>query len=535
MKVEAGKVGKIMKKDKSNLDYINPLKEAFRVALVYLIVSIIWIVFSDKIVLELVQEDTLLFKEIQTNKGIFFVFVSAAIIFSMIYHRWNSLLKLENEFSTHRKLSQAKMDYIDLHDSLTGLPKRLLLEKRFMSLSEGSHKEKNIALIHLEIDSIKQINESIGNIAGDQYMLYLSKILASRIRGDDLLARLSQDAFGILLADIETKEDIDNEVKSILEKIGRPWFYGGKEFNTTATAGVATYPEDCLEFYCLLRYSNIALKYAKLKNKGLFEYYSQDAEAEIIENLEIIDSIKKALVNNEYYLNYQIVMDLKTREVAGAEVLIRWQHPELGNIPPLTFIPIAEQSNLILDITDFVLNTALEQKKRWKIKGVNIPKISINISPMSMNTVGFCYYIEEKLREYGVLPNELILELTESTFIEDFLNIDTNIKYLRSLGVEIALDDFGTGYSTLARLKELNIDYIKLDRTFIKNIAGNNDDVTLVKSVIEVANILGIQVCAEGIETLEGLTILTEIGCTLGQGYFMHKPSKTLPLDFKLL
>ena len=524
-----------MIKDKNNLDYINPLKEAIPVTLVYLIVSIIWIVFSDRIVLEFVKEDTLLFKQIQTNKGIFFVFVSASIIFSMIYHRWNSLLKLENELENHKRLTQAKIDYIDLHDSLTGLPKRLLLEKQFLVLTEDLDKDKNMALVHIDIDNFAQINETLGNVAGDQFMQNLSLNLLKTIKGKNLLARLNQNAFGILLTAINSKEDIDKQVKQILEIIEQPWAYEGREFSMNATAGIATYPTDCMEFYCLLRYSNIALRYAKLKNRGMFEYYSKGIEKEIIMNFEIVDNIKKAIINNEFSLNYQIVLDLQKNIVAGVETLIRWQHPKIGNIPPLSFIPIAEQSNLIVDITDYVINTALLQKNKWKQEGKEIPKLSINISPKSMNTVGFCYYIEEKLKEYNVPGNELILELTESTFIEDLVDLDANIKYLRDLGVEIALDDFGTGYSTLARLKDLNIDYLKLDRTFIMNMTKDSNDLTLVKSVIDVANVLNIQVCAEGIESLESLKILREIGCTLGQGYFIHKPDETLALDFNLL
>ena len=522
-----------MDKDKINSKYIKPFEEAWYVALTYFTMSIVWIIISDEILLKFVSEDTLLFKRIQTYKGVTFVFISSVIVFFMVYHRVKTWLKLTEELDKHKRLTQAKIDYIGLHDSLTGLPKRLLLEKRFLTLIENSHKHKNIGLIHLDISNFTQINEILGNMAGDQYILHISKVLEEIIKGNDLLARISQDAFAILLTDIKSKEDIDNQVRRIFKGLEKHWFYDGREFDISAIAGISTYPEDCLEFYCLLRYSNIALRYAKLTNKERFEYYSKDTETRIINNLEIVDRMKKALANNEFSLNYQIILDLLTREVKGVETLIRWVDPEKGNIPPLDFIPIAEQSNLISDITEYVINTALQQKSDWKEEGYCIRKIAINISPNSMNTLGFCYYIEDKLMEYGIKGEELILELTESTFIEDLKDLDINIKYLRSLGVEIALDDFGTGYSTLARLKELNIDYLKLDRTFIMNMTKDSNDASLVKSVIGVANVLYIEVCAEGIETLESLNLLTEMGCSLGQGYIIHKPSDKLPLDFK--
>lgn len=522
-----------MDKDKINSKYIKAFEEAWYLALVYFTVSIIWIIISDEIVLKFVSQDTLLFKNIQTYKGVAFVFISSTIIFFMVYHRLKTWLKLTEELDKHKKLSQAKIDYIGLHDSLTGLPKRLLLEKRFLILIEDSHIDKNIALVHLEINNFTEINELVGNVAGDQYILHISEVLEKITKGNDLLARLSQNAFGILLTDVKSKKDIDNQVERIFKELEKPWVYDGREFYTSAKAGIATYPDDCLEFYCLLRYSNIALRYTKLTNKDKFEHYSKDTESQIINNLELVDSMKKALVNNEFSLNYQIVLNLLNREVEGVETLIRWVHPEKGNIPPLEFIPIAEQSDLITDITDYVINTALEQKKKWKEEGYSINKISINITPKSMNTLGFCCYIEDKLREYNIKGEELILELTESTFIEDLGNMNNNIIHLRNLGVEIALDDFGTGYSTLARLKHLNIDYLKLDRAFIMNMTRDSNDESLVRSVIEVANILNIAVCAEGIETLEGFNILAEMGCTLGQGYFIHKPSEKLPLDFK--
>lgn len=511
---------------------INPLREAGNVALVYLVMSITWILLTDYLLLKFMSDDRLLFNEFQTYKGIAFVCISSVVIFSMVYHRVKSLLSLTNELNKHKELTQAKIDYMGFHDNLTGLPKRLLMERSFMNLIETSHKEKNIALVHLDIDNFTQINEAVGNVAGDQFILDISEVLDNIIKGDDLLVKLSQDAFGILLTDINSKADIDSQVRKILEAIEEPWVYEGREFFTSATAGIATYPNDCLEFYSLLRFSNLALKFAKFANRGWFEYYSKDVEREIVQSLEIIDNIKRALINKEFSLNYQLVLNLLDRKVIGVEALIRWKHPVKGNIPPLDFIPIAEQSNLIVEITDYVINTALKQKVLWKEEGYDIPKISVNIPPKSMNTIGFCNYIEDKIVEYGIDANELILELTESTFIENLEDMDANIKYLRNLGVEIALDDFGTGYSTLARLKELNIDYLKLDRSFIMNMTKDSSDELLVRSVIEVANVLGIIVCAEGIETLEGLNLLTEMGCTLGQGYFIHKPSEKIPLNF---
>ncbi len=522
-----------MEKNKIDKKFIKPFREAFYVALVYFIMSILWVLGSDALLLKISSENPLLFKEMQTIKGVGFVLISSVVVFGMVNHRVSKLLKLTKELEKHKKLTQAKIDYIALHDTLTGLPKRVLLERRFLNLLENQDKEKHIALVHLDIDNFSQINEMVGNVAGDEYIIHISEVLENITIGSDLLSRLNTAAFGILLTNVNCKEDIDKQVEIILTELEKPWIYNGREFYTVASAGIASYPEDCLEFYCLLRYSNIALRYVKLTNKGRYKHYSTHTENQIISNLELIDDMKKALINNEFSLNYQIVLGLQDGEVQGVETLIRWLHPVKGNIPPLDFIPIAEQSDLIKDITKFVVNNSLQQKSDWKEEGYYINKIAINVSASSMNAVGFCNYIEDKLNEFEMKGEELILELTESTFIEDLENMNTNILYLRNIGVEIALDDFGTGYSTLARLKELNIDYLKLDRTFIMNMTKYNYDAALVKAVIEVATVLDIQVCAEGIETLEVLEVLTKMGCSLGQGFFIHKPSAELPLDFK--
>lgn len=521
-----------MDEEKKISKRVKPFREAIYIAIVYFIMSIIWILFSDYLLLELANDNPVLFGELQTFKGIAFVCVSTVVLFSVIYHRVKNQLRMTDELDKQKKLTQAKIDYIGLHDTLTGLPKRLLLEKRFLNLIEDSHLDKSVALVHLEIDNFVQMNEVIGNVAGDEYILYISKILEGIVEGNDLLARLSQDAFGILLTDVKSKLEIENKLKTILKELEKSWQYEDREFSTTATAGISIYPDDCLEFYCLLRYSNIALRYAKIVNKGSYEFYSKDTEDRIVNNLEIIDNMKKALINEEFYLNYQIVLGLQNQTLEWVETLIRWNHPEKGNIPPLDFIPIAEQSNLIIEITEYVLNKALQQKKEWNEQGYSIGKMSVNISANSMNTIGFCCYIEEKLIQYGIKGEELILELTESIFVEDVKEMDINIKHLRGLGVQIALDDFGTGYSTLARLKDLSIDYLKLDRTFIMNMTKDSNDASLVKSVIEVAKLLNIEVLAEGIETVHSMELLREMGCSLGQGFLIHKPSETLPKDF---
>lgn len=428
------------------------------------------------------------------------------------------------------KVLEKQIHYLNSYDPITSLPNRNLLEQSFkIALPEIKQKGNPIALLYIDIDDFTYINETLSHHAGDHLLMDMANLLKISAKETELISRVTQDKFVVVFTQEETLEDIDKRVAQILKDTRIKWKYEKNEYLISNTLGVALYPKDGQDFKELLKNANLALEYAKETSRTSYEYYSEENTSDMINDLTILSDMKSALDNKDFQMHYQPIKNLETGEVASVESLIRWFHPEKGYISPNSFIPVAERSGIIDEIGDYTLEEVFSQKKRWNDSGYKLKKVAINISAASFSRTEFSGEIKEKLEKYGLKGDEIVLELTETIFSTHGLKIKKNIEQIRSWGIEVAMDDFGTGYSSLARLKDLPIDYVKLDREFIVGLI-EQDGKEIIKPLISLANALGKKVIAEGIETEEQFRILKELGCKYGQGYYLARPVSALDL-----
>lgn len=431
---------------------------------------------------------------------------------------------------SERKILQERVTYLNSYDTITSLPNRSLLEKAFKAiLPEVKERGNPIALLYIDIDDFAYINETLGHHAGDHLLMDMANILKLVTKDTDILARITQDKFVAIFTEEKSLKDIDKRIVQILKDTRMKWEYEGGKYLISNTIGIALYPKNGKDFVELLRNANLALEYAKETSRTSYEYYSEENKCNIISDLTVLSDIKVALENKDFQMHYQPIRNLETGELENVESLIRWFHPEKGYISPDNFIPVAERAGIIDEIGEYTLDEVFSQKRRWNDSGYKLKKVSINISAVSFSRVGFSDDIKRKLKEHGIKGEEIVLELTETIFSTHRLKIKKNIEEVREVGVQVAMDDFGTGYSSLARLKDLPIDYLKLDRAFIVALL-EQDGQEIIKPLISLANALGKKVIAEGIETEEQFRILKELGCTFGQGYFLARPMSAIDL-----
>lgn len=443
----------------------------------------------------------------------------------------DEIILIGMDITKNRELEET-VDYLGSYDTITGLPNRYNLEKNFNKLKDSfENQDSSIAILYIDIDNFNQVNETFGHYAGDTLLVSIGEIIQKEIGDKNLISRISNDSFAVIVTGLRCKDEINFRVDKLQELIRRPWQFQGEEFFISTTIGVAIMTKHGQEFTNLLKKAGIAMEYCKRNNKGGYHHYNENIQKQVLDSVSIISDIRKGLINKEFSLHYQIVYDLQSDKLYGLEALIRWKHPEKGYISPMYFIPLAETTNLIYEITDFVLDEVLMQKRKWNDGGIDIPKLGINISAKSFDSEDLVDILEEKLKKFGISGDEIVLEITESGFIENLENVNKNIDKLIKLGIEVSLDDFGTGYSSLSRLKDMFINYIKLDRTFVMNIDKDKDLEAMVASVIHLSKSRGLKVVAEGIETESQLLVLKRLGCDLGQGYFIHKPMPAAELE----
>lgn len=539
------KVGEDM--SQNNKKEINPFNEGIRIASIYFIVSSLWIYFSDMVALYLIGENGLDNLNVQTYKGVAFVAATSIMIYFLVKNSISRIKKLDKsleekieeiDYKTsilkgieeENKNLKNEIQYMGSFDSITGLPNRNRFQLEFNEkITDNSYLK--VALLYIDIDNFAHINDLLGHKIGDVLLMDLSNRILKAVEKEDIVAKLQGDEFGITLHNFNSIEDLNKRIEFIQRAIDKPWKFENTEFYISSSIGVAIMPKDGSDFEILIKKAHIAMQYSKIYKKSGFHYYDDDVLKTVVDDVSIIDDVKKALQKNEFTLHYQIIQNMNTKSIFAVESLIRWFHPEKGYIPPLSFIPLAEKTDLIFHIRDFVVNEALSQKKKWKDKNINIPRIGINISLKSFCSADFVELIESKMKEYSIEEGELALELTESGTVDNMDNLISNLERFRELGVRISLDDFGTGYSSLARLKELSLDSIKMDKMFIDRIHIDKDDETMVKGVIHFAEGLGLDVIAEGIEHEEQVEKLLNLGCNLGQGYFIAKPMAANELE----
>ncbi|MZQ74552.1 MAG: EAL domain-containing protein [Peptoclostridium sp.] len=426
---------------------------------------------------------------------------------------------------TQRKALEKKLHSLAYYDELTGLSNRVMFENYMRDLLEinGDSKE-SFALVYMDTDNFKHINDTYGHFAGDILLKHIAGVLKEQVVSPDRAVRLGGDEFAIILTGISSKVQIQAKLDSLVSSLRKPWIIGEHEFLISFSMGIAVYPEHGEDMTTLLKNADTAMFSVKEKGKDSYAFYSQQMQEKNLKHIDMINQLRRAIENEEFLLHYQPKIHLESGRIIGAEALIRWLHPEKGFIPPNEFIPLAEQTGQIKEIGAWVLKNALEQKKVWNKMGYENLKLSINLSGRQLSEESMAEDIGELLKGIDMDCNGVELEITETAVMTDLEAAVETLGKLRELGFRIALDDFGTGYSSLTYLKKLPMDTVKMDRRFIKNIESDDADKAIIEAVIQMANSLKKHVVAEGIETISQLEFLRKVGCGFGQGFLFSKP-----------
>jgi diguanylate cyclase (GGDEF)-like protein/PAS domain S-box-containing protein len=436
---------------------------------------------------------------------------------------------------TDRKDAEQRINYMASHDSLTKLPNRTLLQDRIQqTLAHNKRRNQRAAVIFIDLDKFKVINDTLGHDVGDGLLQQASERLVAGVRSEDTVARQGGDEFIILLTAIGQPEDAGTIAHKIIESMTMPFVVKGKELHIGASVGIAIYPDDGEDMESLLKNSDIAMYHAKESGRGNYQFFSPQMNEKAAEKQSLNGDLRYATERNELFLVYQPVVDMVTGHMVGMEVLLRWQHPELGLISPVKFIPLAEESGLILPIGEWVFRSACKQMKAWQTQGYEVPRLAINLSAKQFRQKSLADTIERILKETGVESRFIGLEVTESMLLQNIEEVVATLLRLSNMGLEISIDDFGTGYSSLSYLKRLPINKIKIDKTFIDDVATHQDDAQIVIAIIAMAHGLSMKVVTEGVETNAQLEFLRKHKCEQYQGYLYSKPLPASEIIAKL-
>jgi len=425
-----------------------------------------------------------------------------------------------------RKQAEENLLYVATHDTLTGLPNRYMFNQRFAhALQNAQRYHKSMALLFLDLDRFKFINDTLGHPFGDRLLQEAAGRLRLCLRESDTIARFGGDEFVALIEDFTAPGDVVSVAQKILHAVRWPFMLGGETCHLTASIGISLYPNDGEDLAGLLKNADIAIYRAKEQGKNNYLFYSEEMNDHLSARIAKETRLQGALERNEFILHYEPKVEINSGRITGMEALIRWQHPELGLLPPLEFIGHAETSGLIVPIGAWVLRTACAQNQTLLGRVPAAPlTVSVNLSARQFEDKHLLREIERALAESALKPNCLELEITESMVMRDIQNSKKILDGIKSMGIRLAIDDFGTGYSSLISLKRFPFDCIKIDRSFIQDIPHDPDDVAITQAIIAMAHSLRLKVIAEGVETQEQLDFLTEHGCHEFQGYFFRKP-----------
>ena len=448
-----------------------------------------------------------------------------------VYGPTGEVLALEgfiSDISERRRAADELAQRVQ-HDPLTDLPNRTVLRHELQESLRASKKTgAPLALLMMDLDRFKEVNDTFGHRFGDQILQGVGERLRATVAESSLVARLGGDEFGILLANA----DADHAVRvsqQLMKALEAPFPVDGHQVSLGASLGIALYPDHSADSETLLRYADVAMYVAK-RNGGGFEIYSAEQDQHSADRLALTGELRQAIKSEELVLYYQPTIDCSKGQIKGVEALVRWVHPQRGLIPPDAFIPLAEQSGVIHDLTDYVLRKAFHQCRLWTDVGIDLT-MSINLSMRNLHDPELPSTIAGLLRSEGLEPNRINLEITESTIMANPERALAVLRDLRALGLRMAIDDFGTGYSSMAYLKGLSVDALKIDKSFVRNLATDPSDRAIVRSAVELAHNLGLQVVAEGVEDTVSYQQLSKLGCDLAQGYYMGKPMPVAELE----
>ncbi|MGB5715929.1 MAG: EAL domain-containing protein [Gammaproteobacteria bacterium] len=434
----------------------------------------------------------------------------------------NALLELSKE---QAESVANRMEYHAHHDALTGLPNRILLNDRITSeLAHARRQQTNAALLFLDLDRFKIINDSLGHAVGDQLLRVISRRLNNCVREEDTVARLGGDEFMVLLPRISGSADAGRIAKKIIECLVDPISCNGHELHITTSIGISIFPYDGTDAETLIKHADISMYRAKELGRNKAIYYTAEMNAGSRKQLAMETNLRKAVERNQLRLFYQPKVDINRNMIVGVEALLRWKHPTMGFISPLDFIPVAEDSGLIIPIGEWVLNTAFRQLKQWHNTGFTGLTVAVNLSSAQLSRPGFEDVVAQALEEAGLDARMIELEVTENVAMENIDSAITVLDRLKCMGFSIAMDDFGTGYSSLNYLRRLPIDIVKIDKSFVSEIPDSTDDVTIAQAIIAMAQSLKLSLVVEGVENVRQLNFFRQQGVNIVQGYLFSKP-----------
>jgi diguanylate cyclase (GGDEF)-like protein/PAS domain S-box-containing protein len=426
---------------------------------------------------------------------------------------------------TERKVAEERIQFLAYSDALTGLPNRRLLQDRLTQALAGARRQKGrVALLFLDLDRFKDINDSLGHPVGDLLLQEVAERLKKFGRAQDTVARLGGDEFLIALTQIKDIPDAAVAAERLMDAMTAEFVIQGHSLIASCSIGISIFPEHGADCETLIKNADVAMYSAKADGRDNFRFFAEDMNKLAVERLTLESSLRSALAKGQLFLMYQPQMDIATGRITGLEALLRWQHPELGLVPPDKFIRIAENSGLIAPIGEWVVRTACRQARRWQDEGLPAVTVAVNVSAVQFRQVGFCGLIRGVLHETGLAPRYLELELTESLLLADADMTLSVLKELKSMGVTLAIDDFGTGYSSFNYLRQFRVNNLKIDRSFIRDIAVNPDDAAITAAIISMAKNLNLKVIAEGVENEAQMSFLRSHHCDEIQGYYFSKP-----------
>jgi diguanylate cyclase (GGDEF)-like protein/PAS domain S-box-containing protein len=428
---------------------------------------------------------------------------------------------------TERKNYEQKVEHMAYHDYLTDLPNRRLFELKLdESLEQANKNQRSFAIIYIDMDRFKYINDTLGHVIGDELIKQFSDRLVQNVRDKGFVSRVGADEFAVIMDKrFNDKESVEMIAKSIIENIYEPPLQiNDYELYIKISLGISFYPQHGKDAQSLIKSANIALHSAEKKGSNIYKFYDPIMDIDTYKKFSLEKDLRKAIEENQLELHYQPRVNAKTGKILSAESLVRWNHPEWGMVSPDEFIPIAEETGLISLLSKWVGRTVCQQIKTWQEEGISLIPISINVFAKRFLSKDFVHNIKKELEETQLEGKWLEIEITETAILDNEKLVESTISDLKKLGVKVSLDDFGTGYSSLAYLTQFKVDLLKIDKSFIRNVTTNHSYATVVKTIIHLAHGLGMKVVAEGVETMEQLTFLKQQNCNEIQGYLFSKP-----------
>jgi diguanylate cyclase (GGDEF)-like protein len=424
-----------------------------------------------------------------------------------------------------RKREDDRIHHIAFHDDLTALPNRLMLTERLdQALGRHRRAKMTLAILYMNLDRFKVINDSLGHEAGDILLCLVADRLRAQLREGDSLARLGGDEFVVLIENYGNSIALSACAQRLVEQLSAPFLLGKKDCHVTASIGISTFPADGSDSQSLLKAADVAMYRAKETGRNNYQYYLPSMNVHTLERLELESDLRHALERGEFFLHYQPKVEIASGLITGVEALLRWKHPIRGLVPPLDFIPLAEETGLIVPIGEWVLATACARTKSWQGRGLPKLSVAVNLSARQFADTMLLAKLTRIIHASGLDPSLLELEITESVVMSNGESAVSVLEKLKSIGVQIAIDDFGTGYSSLAYLKRFPIDILKVDRSFIRDIPADSGDMKITRAIIAMAHSLRLKVVAEGVETAEQMEFLGSQSCDAVQGYFLYRP-----------